>query len=147
MENTKKKTTTNFISLFFFFFCRQENLRRRRDLSSQIYVNDSTTFTLIKTRHRRSSNSSVFQQDIFPTNTVTADPKAPIDDKIPKMDPTNSYYTYLYREVNASVFTLTLNRLKHYSYYSITVKACREGTGDNCGMFSSHYFNFDLSIS
>lgn len=100
-----------------------------------MYMNDSATFTLIKTRHRRSNNSSMNQADIFPVFPSSAKPdsKAAADDKVDKMDPTNTYYTYLYREVNASVFTLTLNQLKHYSYYSITVKACRDGEGDNCG--------------
>lgn len=124
------------ISIDFFSFYRQDNQRQRRDLSSQTYVNDSATFSLMKSlsRQKRSSNSSL---DIFPMNPGSTDPKASIDDKIPKMDPTNTYYTYLYKEVNASVFTLTLNRLKHYSYYSITVKACREGDGDRCGTFST----------
>lgn len=126
---------------FFSYFRRHENIvdqsdenkRQRRDLSSQ-------TISLAKTHwlHKRSSNtSSAFPKpELFPQNTIVpADsPKPPVDDKISKMDPTNTYYTYVYSEVNASVFTLTLNNLKHYSYYSITVKACREGTGDICGM-------------
>lgn len=116
---------------------RQENLRRRRDLSSQLYLNDTTNFTLIKTRslHKRSSNSTMqLSPDIFPTDAKTSDPKASTDDKTSRKDPTGSYYIYIYKEVNASVTTLTLTELKHFTYYSISVKACREGPGDNCGM-------------
>lgn len=119
------------------FYFRQENLRRRRDLSSQLYLNDTTNFTLIKTRslHKRSNNSTMpISPDIFPTDAKTNDPKTPIDDKTSRKDPTGSYYIYIYKEVNASVNTLTLTELKHFTYYSISVKACREGPGDNCGM-------------
>lgn len=115
--------------------------RWRRDLSSNIHANNITPFNLIKTRQGR---SSVFFQDKFPEFLVTHrntfvpnSPIAPIDDKISKMDPTNTYYTYLYREVKASVFTLNLDHLKVHSYYVVTVKACHEGEGDKCGTYSS----------
>jgi hypothetical protein len=43
------------------------------------------------------------------------------------------YYKYFYMKVNASVRSLVLSELKHYSIYSINVKACRDGPGpDNC---------------
>lgn len=55
------------------------------------------------------------------------------DDTELKMDPSGRYYRYFYVVVNASVNSYLLTKLKHYTYYGISVKACREGGGDNCG--------------
>lgn len=44
----------------------------------------------------------------------------------------NDYYEYIYHTVNASVTTYVVRELKHYSSYTISLKACREGNGDNC---------------
>ncbi|XP_031636037.1 insulin-like receptor isoform X2 [Contarinia nasturtii] len=117
-------------------YVRQESIRQRRDLSGQSYPIENELITLSKTRwrHRRSTNSTPVNSNIFPPDTKNpADPKTNNDETNDKMDPTGTYYIYVYREVNASVFSLTLDKLKHYSYYSITVKACREGEGDTCG--------------
>lgn len=38
----------------------------------------------------------------------------------------------IYEIYNASVTKVTLGGLKYYSSYTLTVKACREGHGDNC---------------
>lgn len=56
-----------------------------------------------------------------------------VDDKESKMDALNRYYTYIYKEVNASVLSFTLKQLRHFTYYTVSVKACREGDGDRCG--------------
>lgn len=118
---------------------RQENLeRRRRDLSSQMYLMSTPNLNFIKTRSRRSANmSTITQPEIFPTNIAQVDgaSKSQVDDDKSKMDPTESYYVYIYESVNASIHMLTLNKLKHYTYYSISVKACRDGDGDRCSMF------------
>lgn len=37
-----------------------------------------------------------------------------------------SYYHYIYENVNASVTHITLKKLKHFSLYRVTIKACRE---------------------
>lgn len=44
----------------------------------------------------------------------------------------NNYYEYIYQIVNASTTTYVLNDLKHYSSYTLSLKACREGEGENC---------------
>lgn len=43
-----------------------------------------------------------------------------------------TYYTEIYQTVNASTTSFTIDKLKHFTRYSISVRACREGTGDNC---------------
>lgn len=111
-----------------------EVLRRRRDLSSHIHVNNIKSLSLIEKRYRR---SSVIHGDFFPTFPVARTSNAPKADEISKMDASNTHYTYVYREVNASVFTLKLDHFKDHSYYVITVKACREGEGATCGMSSA----------
>lgn len=108
----------NFIwCLFLFPLPRQ--MRERREISPK-----TITQSLCK---RISTFPVVFGKKSFDLN-------ASMDDRESTMDPTNTHYTYLYKEVNASVSTLTLNDLKHFAHYSISVKACREGDGDNCGM-------------
>lgn len=115
----------------------EENHRTRRDLSAQIFPQTSTIFRMLRhhSLQKRSTNTTQFQPtDVFPDNTE--DPtkqKSTNEDKKSRMDPTNKYYEYVYKEVNSSVFTFTLSKLKHYTYYSISVKACREGDGDSCG--------------
>lgn len=43
------------------------------------------------------------------------------------------YYIYFYKEVPINQTKYVLNELKHYSQYTITVKACRSGQqGTNC---------------
>lgn len=117
----------------------KESDRKRRDLS-QMYPKGSSLFRMLRhhSLQKRSSNTTQFQStDVFPENAdVLSKPKSTAEDRIPRLDATNKYYEYFYTEVNSSVFSFTLNRLKHYAYYSISVKACREGEGDSCGMFS-----------
>lgn len=94
-------------------------------------------------RHKRSNNNSTITNgmssiEVFPNNIKS---NAPVvtknmqegDDTVSKMDPSGRYYRYYYAEVNASVNSHVLTKLKHFTVYRISVKACREGTGDNCG--------------
>lgn len=114
-----------------------ENERSRRDLSAQLIPQTSAIFRMLRhhSLQKRSTNVTQFQStDVFPDNTE--DPtksKSTNEDITSRMDPTNKYYEYIYKEVNASVFSFTLSKLKHYTYYSISVKACRAGEGDSCG--------------
>lgn len=88
-------------------------------------------------RKRATANTtSPFQPtDVFPDVAESpSHPKSTNDDTISRMDPAHEYYEYDYKEVNSSVFTVTMEKLKHYTYYSISVKACRAGEGDRCGM-------------
>lgn len=93
---------------------------------------------------KRSDNSSILTLspendmtkglDIFPKAQSKPDtPKLAVDDTASKKDKNDEYYTYIYEKVNASVLTFSLKQLKHFTYYSISVKACRAGEGDNCG--------------
>lgn len=81
------------------------------------------------------TTASIPLPDVFPdTPEDPSHPRITYDDTAPRMDAANTYYEYIYNEVNSSVFTVTVNKLKHFTYYSISVKACREGLGDSCGM-------------
>lgn len=114
----------------------EENQRKRRDLSEQLFPKTPAIFRMLRhhSLQKRSNNLTQFQPDVFPDNTEDpTKPKSTNEDTTSRMDPTNKYYEYIYKEVNASVFSFTLSKLKHYTYYSISVKACREGEGDSCG--------------
>lgn len=114
-----------------------ENSRKRRDLSTAPFPKTSAIFRILQQHslQKRSTNTTQIQAtDVFPENTEDpSKPKSTNEDTTSRMDPTNKYYEYIYKEVNASVFSFTLSKLKHYTYYSISVKACREGEGDSCG--------------
>lgn len=120
------------LKLFLHRNFRQENLeRRRRDTSTLMQLMNTPNLNIIKTRSRRSGNISLSSPDVFP-NTAPVDSKVTIDDEISRKDnETNTYYKYFYAKVNASVHTFTLKQLKHYTYYSVSVKAVRAGSGDN----------------
>lgn len=115
----------------------EKNQRKRRDLTPKLFPKTSTIFRMLQhhSLQKRSINTTQFQPtDVFPDNAEDpTKPKSTNEDTTSRMDPTDKYYEYFYKEVNASVFTFTLTKLKHYTYYSISVKACREGEGDNCG--------------
>lgn len=121
-----------------------ENQRNRRDLSRQLFPKSSAIFRLLRqhTLRKRSTNTTQIEPDVFPDNTEDpSKPKSTNEDTASRMDPTNKYYEYFFTEVNTSVHTFTLSQLKHYTYYSISVKACREGKGDSCG---EHSFSCSL---
>lgn len=143
-----KQNSSSFFSIYFRTDEREEmdgeedkeddeNQRKRRDLSEQIFPKTSAIFRILRhhSLQKRSTNKTQFQPtDVFPDNTEDpTKPKSTNEDTASRMDPTNKYYEYVYKEVNSSVFTFTLSKLKHYTYYSISVKACREGVGDSCG--------------
>lgn len=107
-------------------------MRRRREVGSQSFNNDVTTAKIHSFQKR--IKRYISYDDIFPSTAEITYPKGSIDNKVSKMDKTNTYYTYVYREVNASVFTFTLDQLNHYSRYSIKINVCREGINDNCRM-------------
>lgn len=117
--------------MFVFCVCRKSDNtgeRQRRDLSTQIYVNDSVTFNLAKShsQYKPANDTPIKTFEIFPPEKNNTEKEEP-ENKISKMDATNTSYVFLYMEVNASVFTVTLKPLKHYTLYSITVKACHDG--------------------
>lgn len=128
-----------------------ENQRKRRDLSAERIIPKSSAIFRMLRHHslqKRSSNTTQFV-DVFPDNTEDpSKPKSTNEDRTSRMDPTNKYYEYFYIEVNSSVFTFTLSQLKHYTYYSISVKACREGKGDSCGetCFYTCFFHVEIEI-
>lgn len=115
--------------------------RRRRDLSGTgTYMNSTTTFNRIsaKSISKRSENSSLMampekygiKPDVFPKNERPKDQKTHVEERQPRMK--DNYYEYFFQEVNASVLSVTMKNLRHFSSYTISVKACREGTGKNC---------------
>lgn len=129
--------------LFLIFFSSRHDTggRERRALYSFV---QSTADESMAERHsvqKRSDNSSVSPDsvEVLPTKTDSAAKAEVVDDKISKMDQMNRTYTYIYKEVNASVTSFTLQNLKHFSYYTVSVKACREGTGERCGAESMDY--------
>lgn len=114
--------------------------RQRRDIPTHAYKTSEMLRSI--SRHKRSNNinstasNGMSNIQVFPSNpNADVEPKIVqnIDDTEPKMDPSGRYYRYFYVEVNASVNSFRLTKLKHYTYYGISVKACRQGDGDNCG--------------
>lgn len=61
--------------------------------------------------------------------------KLPTDDMESKR--IGDRYRYVYKRVGPNDTKLTLHELKHYSAYTIHVKACREGIEDNCSVETS----------
>lgn len=126
---------------FFIKKFRQDSGRRRRDIN-EYYLKTPDNFKMAINRYKRSDNTTVpgANPDVFPENDVKEPKKISLatnDDTKSKMDPENRYYRYIYLEVNETVTSVKLEKLKHYTFYAISVKACREGAGNNCGM----YFN------
>lgn len=69
--------------------------------------------------------------EIFPTSQKSVeDAKSVNEEKQSRL--ITDFYEYVYQEVNASTLSFALKELRHYSAYTISVKACRAGDGDNC---------------
>lgn len=68
--------------------------------------------------------------DVFPKNELPKDQKMHVEERQSRKK--DDYYEYIFQEVNASVLSVTMKELRHFSSYTISVKACREGTGKNC---------------
>lgn len=58
------------------------------------------------------------------------------DDTVSRMD-ADGRFVYKYIEVGPNTTTVTLKNLKHFSAYTIHVKACRYGIEDNCSVETS----------
>lgn len=58
------------------------------------------------------------------------------DNTIPRRN-ADGRFTYFFKAVSSNVTTITLKELKHFSAYTIHVKACREGEGENCSIETS----------
>lgn len=118
------------------YFTRQDTENReRRDVSAYSFVKSMADENKRHSIQKRSDNSSVSSStiEIFPPKTDFPSKGIVVDDKVSKMDSGNRYYTYIYEEVNATVLSFTLKNLRHFTYYTVSVKACREGKGDRCG--------------
>lgn len=108
-----------------------ENRRRRR--SVDIYSNITTTikpsieFDQIPLPTESLEN---IHDDFHANQSTSLMTKSNQEDK--KSRKINDYYEYIYHTVNASITTYVVRELKHYSSYTISLKACREGKGDNC---------------
>ena len=64
---------------------------------------------------------------IFPTNSKNPDSMATVnsEDILSRKDK-DGYFEYIYQVVNATTTMFVLRNVKHYSSYSISVKACRD---------------------
>lgn len=69
--------------------------------------------------------------DVFPKNDRPKDQKTHVEERESRMKD-KKYYEYIFKEVNASVLSVVMKQLRHFSLYTVSVKACREGTGKNC---------------
>lgn len=92
---------------------KQQRRRRNIDAASK-YSNESNT------------NMLDHIEDVFPTSQRTTEKeKSPHDFNESKM--LNGYYIEFYNnQTNASVHTFTLDKLRHFSMYSVSVQACRD---------------------
>lgn len=81
-------------------------------------------------KYSNQTNSNQLEQieDIFPTSQRTVDKeKSPHDFSESEMY--NGYYKKFYNnQTNSSIHTFTLDKLRHFSMYSISVQACRDFT-------------------
>lgn len=116
--------------------------RRRRDVSGTgTYLNTTKTFNRFSANgiSKRSENATLMAMpddyvikppDVFPKNERPKDQKTHVEERQSrkKLD----YYEYIFQEVNASVLSVVMKELHHFSSYTISVKACREGPGKNC---------------
>lgn len=74
-------------------------------------------------------------EHIFPT--MLNDEKKPLqDDTVSKID-ADGRYRYVYMSLGANETSVKLTQLKHFSAYTIHVKACRYGPLDNCSVETS----------
>lgn len=106
--------------------------RERRDVSAYSFVKSMAEEKKRHSIQKRSDNSSA-SPELFPLKPDFSSKETVVDDKVSKMDSSNRYYTYIYEEVNATVLSFTLKNLRHFTFYTVSVKACREGKGDRCG--------------
>lgn len=66
----------------------------------------------------------MLEEDVFPTNPKQTEEK---EEEILESKMENGYYVYFYNnQTNVTTHTFTLNKLKHFSQYSISVQACRD---------------------
>lgn len=101
-----------------------ENRRRRRS-TGELFADGNRTKTTNDSFGQYEDSTDPFVDD-FNQSTVRPNQDEQKSRKV------NNYYEYIYQIVNASTTTYVLNDLKHYSSYTISLKACREGSGDNC---------------
>lgn len=98
---------------------KHHSIRKRSDNSSLLQAPDD---------NNNNNNNKV---EVFPMRPLIPDlQKAEIEDKTSKK--IGDYYITIYKEVNSTITTFSLKELKHFSLYTISVKACRDGKGDNC---------------
>lgn len=123
--------------LFFQLFSRRHETasRERRDVYSFVQSMAEESAAERHSVQKRSDNSSASPEsvEVLPTKSDSAAKMEIVDDKVSKMDKANRSYTYIYEEVNATVTSFTLSKLRHFTYYTVSVKACREGSGERCG--------------
>lgn len=93
----------------------QLNSRRRRETGIMVSGNNTIPYA---------------DQDVFPDSGKLTPPVVQTDIKESKK--VGDYYEYYYEEVDVNTTVFLLKDLKHYSSYSIYVRACREGKDDNC---------------
>lgn len=94
----------------------QLNSRRRRETGIMVSGNNTIPY--------------IDEQDEFPDSSKLTPPVVQKDIKESKK--VGDYYEYYYAEIDVNTTVFLLKDLKHYSSYSISVRACREGSRDNC---------------
>lgn len=92
------------------------NSRRRREIGTMVSGN--------------STNIGYVEEVVFPDSAKLTPPVVQNDVKESKK--AGDYYEYIYEELSVNKTVFVLKELKHFSSYSISVRACREGKNDNC---------------
>lgn len=64
------------------------------------------------------------QGQVFPNEKTEKIEKANLEEK--KSRKVDGYFVYIYEEINATTQSVTLRELRHFSSYTISVRACRE---------------------
>lgn len=73
-----------------------------------------------------SSSIAEINGQVFPGEKTEKFEKVNLEEKTSRRDPGSGYFNYIYQEVNASTLAVDLKELKHFSSYTISVRACRE---------------------
>lgn len=108
-------------------------------LHNYVYIKRAPDDTPQQSKRRRRRSNDNMGATLQGTDNTTdvqifpADPESHPMAFAPRNNVRNgSYYTYFYQEVDVPTTTLRIPDLKHFSIYTISIIACREGKGANC---------------
>lgn len=113
----------------FFQICRRSETyeRRRRDTRYSREINDATSLAL-ESAGKNVTLSGLAKNNLTSSGLDTnGSGNGTVIEKNEKQSIKNgTFYQRIYQEVNVSTLSFVIKELRHYSMYSISVRACRE---------------------